>query len=87
VLATLGIDASAANGDASGTSGAPAPPTVLNQFLWLRSKVDGWWQPAVSPGDWSRRPASRHGQHLDGGEVVQSIHAPSAGVPMFITSS
>ncbi len=88
VLATLGMDASAANGDASGTSGAPAPPTVLNQFLWLRSKVDGWWQPAVSPGD-----SVAEGQllgtvsTLDGGEVVQSIHAPSAGVPMFITSS
>ena len=88
VLAALGIDASPANGGASGSAGAPAAPTVLNQFIWLRSEADGWWQPAVSPGD-----SVAEGQllgtvsTLDASEILQSIHAPSAGVPMFITSS
>jgi predicted deacylase len=83
VLATLGIDASAGSGAAE-----PAAPTVLNQFIWLRSEAEGWWQPAVSPGD-----SVAEGQllgtvsTLDAGEVLQSIHAPTPGVPMFITSS
>jgi predicted deacylase len=86
VLATLGIDASA--GPVPGAGGAPAAPTVLNQFIWLRSEAEGWWQPAVNPGD-----TVREGQllgtvsTLDAGEILQSIHAPTAGVPMFITSS
>ncbi|MDR2986221.1 MAG: succinylglutamate desuccinylase/aspartoacylase family protein [Nocardiopsaceae bacterium] len=64
------------------------PPTVLNQFIWMRSEADGWWQPAVGAGD-----EVAEGQllgtvsTLDAGEVLQSIYAPSAGVPMFITSS
>jgi predicted deacylase len=81
VLAALGMDgAQSANGAAA--------PTVLSQFLWLRSQADGWWQPAVSPGD-----AVAEGQllgtvsTLDNTEVLQSVHAPTAGVPMFITSS
>ncbi len=82
VLAVLGMDAAAQS------DGAVAAPTVLSQFLWLRSEAAGWWQPAVSPGD-----SVTDGQllgtvtTLDAGEVLQSVHAPTAGVPMFITSS
>jgi uncharacterized protein len=88
VLVTLGMDASAGADNAAGTAGAPAAPTVLNQFIWLRSQAEGWWQPAVGPGD-----SVDEGQllgtvsTLDGIETLQSIHAPTAGVPMFITSS
>jgi predicted deacylase len=86
VLAALGMEGSAA-GAAAATTGMAAP-TVLSRFLWLRSRVAGWWQPAVSPGD-----SVAEGQllgtvtTLDAAEVLQSIHAPAAGVPMFITSS
>ncbi len=86
VLAALGMDGSAAAGAAAPANGAA--PTVLSQFLWLRSQAAGWWQPAVSPGD-----SVAEGQllgtvtTLDAAEVLQSIHAPAAGVPMFITSS
>ncbi|HEX5188765.1 MAG TPA: succinylglutamate desuccinylase/aspartoacylase family protein [Streptosporangiaceae bacterium] len=82
VLATLGMDAAAES------NGALPAPTVLSQFLWLRSEADGWWQPAVGPGD-----SVAEGQllgtvtTLDAGEVLQSVYAPTAGVPMFITSS
>ncbi len=86
VLAALGMDGSAA-GAASSATRAVAP-TVLSQFLWLRSQAAGWWQPAVSPGD-----SVAEGQllgtvtTLDAAELLQSVHAPAAGVPMFITSS
>lgn len=88
VLVALGMDAAAETSGEAAAGSAPATPTVLNQFIWLRSQADGWWQPAVGPGD-----AVAKGQllgtvsTLDGIEVLQSIHAPTAGVPMFITSS
>ncbi len=88
MLASLGMDATAGASGASGADGVAAAPTVLSQFLWLRSEAAGWWQPAVGPGD-----SVAEGQllgtvtTLDGAEVLQSIDAPSAGVPMFITSS
>lgn len=49
---------------------------------------EGWWEPAVSPGE-----AVAAGQllgtvsSLDGARLLQTITAPAAGVPMFITSS
>jgi hypothetical protein len=80
VLAMLGMtDGPAADGD---------PPTNLTRFIWLRCEKAGWWEPAVSTGE-----HVAEGQllgtvsTLDGGEVLQTIDAPMAGVPMFITSS
>src|SRR5215472_8755410 len=67
---------------------AASAPVRLGRFLWLRSVSEGWWEPAVRPGE---RVAE--GQvlgtvsSLDGAEVLQSVTAPAAGVPMFITSS
>jgi uncharacterized protein len=60
----------------------------LGRFLWLRAASEGWWEPAVRPGE---RVAA--GQvlgtvsSLDGAQVLQSVTAPAPGVPMFITSS
>lgn len=96
VLAALGmIDGPAAGEGEAGTQGparsATAPesaPTMLSRFIWLRCDHAGWWEPAVRPGD-----TVAEGQLLgtvtsiDGGAVMQSITAPVAGVPMFITSS
>ena len=87
VLAALGMDAAAQSDGALPEPTLPEP-TVLSQFLWLRSEAAGWWQSAVGPGD-----SVAEGQllgtvtTLDAGDVLQSIHAPTAGVPMFITSS
>jgi predicted deacylase len=85
VLATLGMtDPPVGGTDHHGI----APPVELRRFLWLRCADAGWWQPAVQPGE-----AVTAGQLLgtvssiDGAEVLQSITAPAAGVPMFITSS
>jgi predicted deacylase len=81
VLAVLGMT--------NGPVAAPAAAQVrLGRFLWLRSTSEGWWEPAVRPGE-----QVAEGQvlgtvsSLDGAEVLQSVTAPAAGVPMFITSS
>jgi len=70
----------------------PAPvgeaPVYLGRFLWLRATGEGWWEPAVRPGQ--RVSAGQllgTVSSLDGAQVVQSVTAPAPGVPMFITSS
>jgi hypothetical protein len=67
----------------------PSPrPEHLQQFLWLRCQDEGWWEPAVRVGE-----QVAEGQllgtvsTLDGARTLQTITAPAAGVPMFITSS
>jgi uncharacterized protein len=86
VLATLGMIDERPAGISPGP--AQAEPVRLGKFIWLRCEDAGWWQPAVRPGD-----HVAEGQllgtvsSLDGAEVRQSITAPVAGVPMFITSS
>ena len=80
VLALLGMTS-----DPGRRGGAPVH---LGRFLWLRAASEGWWEPAVRPGE---RVAA--GQvlgtvsSLDGAQVLQSVTAPAPGVPMFITSS
>ena len=85
VLGLLGMTGAGAERE----TGADGPaPTILSRFLWLRCETAGWWQPLVGPGE-----QVADGQLLgtvatiDGERVLQSIHAPAAGVPMFITSS
>jgi uncharacterized protein len=79
----------AALGMAGPAQARPTPqPAYLQRFLWLRCEDEGWWEPAVRPGE-----AVAEGQllgtvsSLDGGRLLQTITAPAAGVPMFITSS
>jgi hypothetical protein len=81
VLAVLGMT--------DGPVAVPAAaPVRLGRFLWLRSVSEGWWEPAVRPGE-----QVTEGQPLgtvstlDGAEVLQAVTAPAPGVPMFITSS
>ena len=82
VLALLGMAADPARGQGRGE------PAYLRRFLWLRSGYEGWWEPAVRPGE----PVAE-GQllgavsSLDGAQVLQTLSAPSPGVPMFVTSS
>src|SRR6266568_7917555 len=83
VLAALGM----ADDPAAGT-GPDRSPAHLRRFLWLRCEDEGWWEPAVGPGE-----AVAEGQLLgtvssiDGARVLQTITAPAAGVPLFVTSS
>lgn len=91
VLAALGMIGGPGAGEPGAADGYRAPaesPTVLSRFIWLRCDDAGWWQPVVRPGE-----QVAEGQllgtvsTLDGAEVLQTITAPAAGVPMFITSS
>ena len=83
VLALLGMAS-----DPAAEAGQARPPARLGRFLWLRSTSEGWWEPAVRPGE-----QVAEGQvlgtvsSLDGAEVRQTVPAPAPGVPMFITSS
>ena len=83
VLTLLGMVPRATAG-----AGLDQPPVHLRRFIWLRCDDAGWWEPAVQPGE-----AVAEGQLLgtvssiDGAEILQTIIAPAAGVPMFVTSS
>ena len=75
-----------------GMTSDPAPdggaPHHLGRFLWLRAASEGWWEPAVRPGE--RVGAGQvlgTVSSLDGARLLQSVTAPAPGVPMFITSS
>src|SRR6185437_507326 len=63
-------------------------PIRLSRSIWMRCAHAGWWEPAVRPGE-----SVAQGQVLgtvstiDGAELLQTIEAPTDGVPMFITSS
>jgi predicted deacylase len=80
VLALLGI--------ADDPAPAASSPTYLSRFDWMYGTDAGWWEPAVHVGE-----AVAKGQPLgtistlDGAQVLQTITAPSDGVPIFITSS
>ncbi|HTS97847.1 MAG TPA: succinylglutamate desuccinylase/aspartoacylase family protein [Streptosporangiaceae bacterium] len=82
VLALLGM------ADRPDGAQPPAAPTYLSRFLWMRSEHGGWWAPTVRPGE-----SVAEGQTigtistLDGSQVLETITAPAAGVPIFITSS
>ena len=82
VLAALGM------ADPPAGAGPASPPEHLQQFLWLRCEDEGWWEPVVTAGE-----KVAEGQllgtvsSLDGARLLQTITAPAAGVPMFITSS
>ena len=81
VLATLGMTDSPAAADGE-------PPTYLTRFIWLRCDDAGWWEPAVRTGEHvAEGQVLGTVSTLDGGQVMQTITAPSDGVPMFITSS
>ncbi len=91
VLAELGMtDARPAAGEAGGGAAADAgpEPAQLGSFRWLRCAAEGWWEPAVRPGD---KVAA--GQvlgtvsSLDGAVTQEVISAPEDGVLLFITSS
>lgn len=62
-------------------------PREHHAWLWMTTPEGGWWEPAVKTGE-----AVAEGDLLGsvssllGGEA-REIHAPKAGVPLFITSS
>ncbi|HEX3907111.1 MAG TPA: succinylglutamate desuccinylase/aspartoacylase family protein [Mycobacteriales bacterium] len=67
----------------------PVPePVFLDRFLWLRCASGGWWEPTVEVGQHVKAGELLGTvSTIDGGEVLESIHAPATGIPMFITTS
>jgi predicted deacylase len=65
----------------------PAPFTLLERFLWLRSDHGGFWYPAVAVNE-----AVKAGQNLGcvkdyEGRVLQTAVSPADGVVLFLVSS
>jgi predicted deacylase len=62
-------------------------PVEHDSWVWLRTEAAGWWQPVVDTGqDVDEGALLGTVAPILGGEPTQ-IHAPAAGVPLFITSS
>src|SRR5262249_58981271 len=87
VLALL--DMTAGPGPA-GAAQVPAgtAPAHLGRFLWLRAAGEGWWEPAVRPGEWvTKGQVLGAVSSLDGAAGLPSRAASAPGVPVFLTSS
>lgn len=70
-----------------GSAPEPAPFTLLEQFLWVRSQHEGFWYPQASVGE-----TVRAGQELGHvkdceGNVLQTGLSPGDGTVLFIVSS
>ncbi|HEY3685315.1 MAG TPA: succinylglutamate desuccinylase/aspartoacylase family protein [Streptosporangiaceae bacterium] len=78
VLAHLGM---------TGGTVPAASPEEHPGWEWLRTPVDGWWEPAVATGE--RVAAGDRLGVVSGllGGVAHEVVAPVAGVPLFLTSS
>jgi predicted deacylase len=72
----------AGDGAASG-----AAPVEYDGWIWMRSPVRGFWQPAVAPGQDVAR-GELLGLLLDPlGRELERVLAPAAGCPLFLTTS
>jgi predicted deacylase len=62
-------------------------PVEHDSWVWLRTEAAGWWQPVVETGEGVAEGALLGTvAPILGGEATE-IHAPAAGVPLFVTSS
>ena len=63
------------------------PPVEHDSWVWLRTEAAGWWQPVVETGqDVEEGALLGTVAPILGGEALE-VHAPAAGVPLFVTSS
>ena len=67
---------------------APQAPVYLDRFIWPRTATEGWWQPAVRPGQRvTRGQVLGTVSTLDGGTELETVNAAADGVILFLTSS
>jgi len=70
--------------------GDTLPPPVVREhdgWHWLRTPVAGWWEPAVPVGvEVAAGDLLGTVSEICGG-VLAEVHAPEAGVPLFLTTS
>jgi uncharacterized protein len=62
-------------------------PVEHDSWVWLRTEAAGWWQPVVETGEGVAEGALLGTVAPILGGEAQEIHAPAAGVPLFVTSS
>lgn len=80
VLATLGM--------LPAERGVPvAPPVEHEGWSWLRTPVQGFWQPTVGVGDQVRAGDPLGVVLGPWGDELHRVTAPEDGVPLFLTSS
>jgi len=66
---------------------ASASPVEYDGWIWMRSPVRGFWQPAVAPGQ-DVAEGDLLGVLLDPlGRELERVVAPAAGCPLFLTTS
>jgi len=65
----------------------PAPIQRVGSFLWLRCRDAGWWESAVAAGETVARDQLLGVVRNLWGDVLEEIHAPDAGVVLFLTTS
>jgi predicted deacylase len=66
---------------------AAAPPAEYTGWVWMRSAVQGWWQPRITVGQ-QVRAGEVLGAMLDPfGRELEQIVAPADGCPLFLTTS
>lgn len=66
----------------------PARPSIhLDRFVWLRSRYEGWWEPAVRAGARVEAGALLGTVTDLFGDELERVVAPAPGVPLFVTSS
>ncbi|GAA2139252.1 succinylglutamate desuccinylase/aspartoacylase family protein [Kitasatospora kazusensis] len=67
----------------------PDPPGLrhLTRFDWLRTGVEGWWQPEIAPGAEVSRGALLGRVTDPFGEELEAVHADESGVVAFLTTS
>jgi predicted deacylase len=64
-----------------------APPAEYSGWVWMRSTVQGFWQPRFAVGD-AVRAGDVLGALLDPfGREIEQIVAPADGCPLFLTTS
>ncbi len=71
----------------SGDAPEPVESAILENFIWMRSEVDGFWYPEVEVG-----AKVQTGQHLGvvkdvWGKVLQDVVSPGEGDVLFLVSS
>ena len=65
----------------------PAGMRSASRFVWLRSRSEGWWEPALTAGT-QVEPEALLGQVSDlYGDTIEDVRAPESGVLLFVTTS
>ncbi len=63
------------------------PSTLLDQFIWMRSEVDGFWYPAIEVGEKVKKNQNLGTIKDAWGNVLQEVVCQGSGDVLFLVSS